>query len=119
MPDRYTERGFADYAAPFYDSYGNIITIRESSAAMAPHVWIFNEGNCHLDETPTPHIGIPFGIAKGSLGTHLNVAQAKRVRDALTEFIDSVPERWTCTCGDPEYDGCAVHDTTEVQSADR
>ena len=61
-----TERGFTIYDE-FADSYGGRIRVQESGAAMEPRCWIFIDGNP----------GVP----------HLNVEQAKRVRDALDAFI--------------------------------
>lgn len=63
-----TPRGFVTYDE-FPDSRGSKITIRESSAASGPHVWIFCE--------PAYPEGEP----------HLTVGQARRVRDALDAFI--------------------------------
>jgi len=62
-----TERGFAVYDQ-FTDTHGSEITVQESSAATCAKVWIFCDGE--------------LGPA-----AHLNVEQAKRVRDALDAFI--------------------------------
>ena len=64
-----TPRGFTTYDQ-FTDSYGATVTIRQSSAADEPKVWIFAEGGAV--ENPSPH---------------LTVEQAIRARDALDAFI--------------------------------
>ena len=64
-----TPRGFITYDE-FPDSYGTTVTIRESSAASEPKVWIFAESAEHEPAA-----------------AHLSVPQAVRVRDALDTFI--------------------------------
>jgi hypothetical protein len=88
-----TDRGFFDFAN-FTDGYGNEVLVRESSAASGPHLWIYIQGECHLDEPPRPFVGIPGGIAKGSGSTHMNMKQVEILRDALSEYIEFVKERW-------------------------
>src|SRR5260370_29931002 len=61
-----TERGFAIYDE-FADTYGTVIRIQKSSIATDLRCWIFTEG--------------------GTGSPHLNIEQAKRVRDALDTFI--------------------------------
>jgi len=69
-PDRsLTPRGFVIYDQ-FKDTYGSEIRIQHSSAATRTCVWIFADGED--DSTSSPH---------------LDVEQAKRVRDALDVFI--------------------------------
>lgn len=64
-----TQRGFIIYDK-FTDTYGNDVRVQESSSATRDAVWIF------CNEAP------------GRAGSaHLNVEQAKRVRDALDAFI--------------------------------
>lgn len=62
-------------------SYGHPVEIRvqESSAASGPHVWLF------IDEAPGMDGREP----------HLSLADAIKIRDRLTQFIDDTPERWT------------------------
>jgi len=86
MPDpsrSVTPRGFINFDH-FTDSYGATVTVRESSAALAPHVWVFVEGGTTAAEPGTP--GIPEG-RKNDGSAHLNVEQATRLRDALDAFI--------------------------------
>lgn len=64
-----TERGFAIYDE-FTDTYGGEVSVQESSIATDCRVWIFVR---HYRETGG--------------GAHLNIEQAKRVRDALDAFI--------------------------------
>jgi hypothetical protein len=72
------DRGFHLYGGrPIATDYGHIITVRESSAASGPHVWL----------------GIDHNNA-GIANPHLDLAQAIALREALTQFIDSVPTRW-------------------------
>jgi hypothetical protein len=71
-----TPRGFDNYDQ-FTDSYGAEVRVRQSSAASAPHVWLFIAGG----RTAGP--GAP---NDGS--AHLDVEQARRVRDALDAFIE-------------------------------
>lgn len=106
MPAEYSERGFAQYVRDLPTSYGATISVYESSAAMSPHVWISIDGECHMnppDQEPRwyskpgmvggkPYPGLR--MVDGSLSAHLDYEQAVKVRDALTEWIDMVPERW-------------------------
>lgn len=75
-----TPRGFLTYGGgPLPSDYGHTITVRESSAAEGPHVWLF------IDATEaTSTQGDP----------HLTLAQAIALRERLSQFIDGVPERW-------------------------
>jgi len=76
MPISFTERGFANYA-DFEDSYGAKVIVRESSADPLDKVWIFvNDG----------------AITNNKGSAHLNVEQAKTLRDALDEWIRSQDE---------------------------
>jgi hypothetical protein len=75
-----TLRGFTTYGE-FTDSYGAKVTIRESPAAPPSHVWIFVEGG----QTARPGTERP--VNDGS--AHLTLAQALRLRDALTAFLDA------------------------------
>lgn len=73
-----TERGFQTYGGTLVTSYGHDITVRESSAATGPHVWLFIGDSKHVD----------------SHDPHLDLADAIRLRNRLNAFIDGVPERW-------------------------
>lgn len=66
-----TERGFIIYDQ-FTDTYGSDVRVQESSAATAAKVWIF----CNKH-----------GFPQESASPHLDLNQAKRVRDALDAFI--------------------------------
>ena len=68
---RATPRGFKVYAE-LTDTYGSNVQVQESSSAEGPRVWIFADS------------GLQSG---GNASPHLDVAQAKRVRDALGMFI--------------------------------
>lgn len=119
MPDGYTERGFADYTS-LTDGYGNAVTIRESSAASieeddgitGPWVWIFIEGEAHLREDPRPIVGIPHGVAKASSSAHLNIDEARKIRDGLDEHI----KRMERECDWIEPEGGDAHDETRPQA---
>ena len=78
-----TERGFDSYDE-FTDSYGATIRVQESSAAPAPHVWVFVDGGG--TEAPVGFPGLPEG-RKNDGSAHLTVEQARRLRDALDAFI--------------------------------
>lgn len=69
-PVNFTERGFANYAVIDTD-YGHTVTVRESSAASGPHVWLF------IGDSPTVEKHNP----------HLSMGQAIQLRDALNVFI--------------------------------
>lgn len=85
VPNRsVTERGFTNYDE-FTDSYGAKVTVRESSAASRPHVWVFVEGGETAAAPGTP--GIEAGRANDG-SAHLTTAQAIRLRDALDSYID-------------------------------
>lgn len=73
------DRGFLTYTGgPIPTDYGHEITIQESSAASGPHVWLFvGDSTMVLGHDP-----------------HLTLAQAIRLRAALDQFIQGVPERW-------------------------
>lgn len=69
-----SDRGFLTYAGgPIPTTRGTQITVRESSAALGPHVWLF------VEEGDDPH---------------LDLDQALALHAALGQFIDGVPERW-------------------------
>jgi hypothetical protein len=72
-----TPRGFTTYD-DFTDSYGARVVVRQSSAASAPHVWLFIDGG---------DTGKTGGIRENDGSAHLTVEQATRVRDALDAFI--------------------------------
>jgi hypothetical protein len=97
MPDRRTTpRGFGIYAK-LTDSHASIVRVQQSSAADAPHVWIFadhaDQGRASLERFLARFGGRLDGIDLNELAAfltpspHLTVDQAKRVRDALDEFI--------------------------------
>ncbi len=62
-----TERGFVIYDE-FTDTYGREVRIQESSHADGDRCWIFTDGS-------------------PGAAPHLDVEQARRVRDALDVFI--------------------------------
>jgi len=66
-----TQRGFAIYAN-VHDAYGTLVRVQKSSSAEEARCWIFCQPHLNL-RVPAPH---------------LNVEQARVVRDALTAFID-------------------------------
>ena len=72
-----TERGFGQYAS-IVDSYGATVRVQQSSAASDDYVWIFVGGGA-IDDN------------EGS--SHLNLEQAKAIRDALTAWITDVEEQ--------------------------
>lgn len=68
---RYTHRGFRIYADDIIDSKGSKVSVVQSSSAEDDCVWIFAKNEHWANPDP-----------------HLNVEQARIVRDALTEFIN-------------------------------
>ena len=66
-----TERGFTVYDQ-FTDMYGHDVRVQESSSAEGARAWIFCSKGGSPQEKASPH---------------LDVEQAKRVRDALDAFI--------------------------------
>jgi hypothetical protein len=78
VPNRSTtERGFITYDE-MRDDHGQDFVVRESSSAAEPKVWLFIT---NADDCQGGHL-------------HLNEEQAKNLRDALTAFLDEIPERW-------------------------
>lgn len=67
---KFTDRGFEDYTE-FRDTYGSLVTVRQSSSAERDAVWIFCKDNPHMKE-PSPH---------------LSPEQAEQVADALMDFV--------------------------------
>lgn len=87
-----TGRGFYDYAEVTDDRQAKV-TVRESSAASGPHVWLFCDSSAaYRDNNP------------GEASLHLNPEQARKVRDALTVFLEQIPERWSLTSNDGTED---------------
>lgn len=77
-----TPRGFIVFSE-FTDSYGSRIRVQESSSAEERAVWIF----CHNNECGRAD---PLASVLGGekdFTPHLNVAQARRLRNALDKFI--------------------------------
>lgn len=72
---RYTHRGFRIYADDIIDSKRSKVSVVQSSSAEDDCVWIFTKNEQWANPDP-----------------HLNVEQARIVRDALTEFIDEHSE---------------------------
>lgn len=77
MPEK-DSRGFLKFVE-FVDMYGSIVTVKESSAWGMEKCWIF----VHNDD--------PNFKQRGSM--HLNKEQARKIRDALNEFLDTRSER--------------------------
>lgn len=87
VPPKKTERGFGIYDE-FTDSYGSTVKVQESSSAEGPHVWIF----CQNEKYGRPD---PTGVDRSKDFTpHLSYEQAKRVRDALNDFLLHARETW-------------------------
>lgn len=75
MPESYTQRGFAMYREKIETSYGGSIRVQESSN-VKPSVWLF------LEES----------TGCGGFDQHLNIDQARQLRDALNEFLEAYDE---------------------------
>ena len=78
---RYTtsERGFRQYE-PIQTSYGHEISVYESSAADAPHIWVKIE----LSERAAARVGLDPQAATA----HLTLDQANALRDAIDAAIE-------------------------------
>lgn len=72
----FSERGFPQ-TEPIECDYGNVVNVRGSSAASAPHIW--------LDVTP---VRVPPDDRDQSVAAHLSLNQARRLRDLLDALID-------------------------------
>lgn len=98
MTTSHTPRGFAVYAE-FTDTYGSEVKVQQSSSASGPRVWIFANhpsirGHLSLDvQGRLLTAGFRTDLHLAELGAalepspHLNVEQARQVRDALDTFI--------------------------------
>ena len=82
-----SERGWQYYTQIKKDRYCSTVTVKESSIAGRPCVWIFCTNEDPNYKNPPPH---------------LTVAQAKKVIKGLQKFVDEAedPEHWR---NDPEY----------------
>lgn len=75
------QRGFHQYGEPVQTSYGDSVSVYESSAASGPHCWLrinpaeYQRGN-------------------DDMCAHLNVEQATAIRDRLNAWLDEIPARW-------------------------
>jgi hypothetical protein len=89
-----TQRGFTTYDQ-FTDTYGNEVTIRQSSSAEGPRVWLLAR---HLADRALPDKFRMWlkGLTDAEVeelaafltpSPHLDVEQARRARDALDAFI--------------------------------
>jgi hypothetical protein len=91
--ERHFERGFAQYKTvgdsptSLVPSGRAYVRLYESSSAEGAFVWLNVKGEAHLDEAPRPFVGIPGGLAAGSISAYLSVELVKAVRDGLDEFI--------------------------------
>ncbi len=81
-----SDRGLKHYK-PIEDTYGATVSVYESSAASAPHIWVSIDGKCHLSSSPTTHVGVSHGIASGAAFAHLTLEDAEALREALGAAI--------------------------------
>lgn len=77
-----TPRGFADYGV-VTDSRGNTVTVRQSSAAGPPCVWLFTK-DAEGDDVHEC-VGAPGG--RQSVSPHLTRGQALRLVQYLQRFL--------------------------------
>lgn len=78
----FNDRGFATYGLPLLTAYGHRISVYESSAASAPHMWL----------SLSPSDQITSG-ADDDRAAHLNLNQAIALRDRVDAFIADFPEQ--------------------------
>ncbi len=84
------DRNLGRYAE-FKDSYGADVKVSQSSSAEGPHVWLFIKGGGA--NRPDHHL-----TEKGEAATHLSLAQAALVRDALSEWLEDFAPRAPKRC---------------------
>jgi hypothetical protein len=78
-PVPWNDRGFLVFGGrPIPTSYGHEVTVRESSSAEGPAVWLF--------------VGDSVQVAGHD--PHLTLEQAVAVHAALGQFIEGVAEKW-------------------------
>ena len=77
-----TGRGLHVYGKPVTTSYGEEVSVQESSAATAPHVWLTVKDADHGDRRGT------------SVAVHLNREQALATIARLQAWVDEIPTRW-------------------------
>ena len=80
-----SNRGFYQHLDDFPTDYGALVSVYESSSAEGPKVWL------SINQPPPAH---PGALEEARAVAHMTREQAIVVRDALTEWIDVVPERW-------------------------
>jgi hypothetical protein len=73
-----SDRGFT-FTKEIVTAYGEKVSAYESSAAMAPHIWVSIEGEAHLDEKPRPYAGFEYGLAAGSIAAHMTLEQVDQL----------------------------------------
>lgn len=88
-----SDRGFI-HLDPVKTTYGADVRISESSAAMAPHIWLRINGEAHLRGPVKPFVGIPDGIAQADLSAHMTLAQAEQIYAQLGHMIERTKQRW-------------------------
>jgi hypothetical protein len=77
-------RGFHTYGDTLECTYGNQVTVVESSAAKGPHVWLF------VDRGPTSYLTPEMG----RVSLHLDVEQVEGLIARLQAWRDEIPSRW-------------------------
>lgn len=78
----FNDRGFGVYGLPLLTAYGHRISVYESSAASAPHMWL----------SLSPSDQVTSG-ADDDRAAHLNLNQAIALRDRVDAFIADFPEQ--------------------------
>lgn len=78
-----TARGFAIFGT-ITDSYGNTITLQESSAGGGPFAWVFVRNRDGVDA----YIHKPTGSLQ-AVSPHLTRTQARRLARLLLRFADA------------------------------
>ncbi|WP_328856883.1 hypothetical protein OG579_16945 [Williamsia herbipolensis] len=80
-----SERGFELYGSPVATTYGDVVSVYESSAASGPHIWLRTQrpGDADNDEV--------------TQAAHMSVEQATAIRDRLTLAINRAGERWAAS----------------------
>jgi hypothetical protein len=73
-----TNRGFYK-ANSIQTNYHGQVTVKESSNAMAPHIWIFTEKSPYSQDKPD---------------TQYSIEEAKQLHTKLGEMIEILEDRW-------------------------
>jgi hypothetical protein len=84
MKENVSERGFV-HLDPVRTDYGADVRIYESSAAMAPHIWLA------VDQPPPKNGG---EMAEAHAHAHMSLPQAEEIHAQLGHMIERTKKNW-------------------------